>query len=1040
MKSFILSILISFVGFLSYAQTYELKGTVTDESGLPLPGVSIVVKNTVKGASTDFEGNFTISNIKKGEILVFSYIGYTTKETLVVNNNFMKVTLSEDTQSLEEVVVIGYGTQKVSKISGSISTVDKKSIEQLSPVRAEEALQGQAAGVNVISSGSPGSTPTVLIRGIPSYTGTDPLVVIDGVQQTLDDLNALNPGDIESLNVLKDAAMTAIYGVSGGNGVILVKTKSGKRNVKTTFSFDSYYSVQDVYRTINVLNASEYAGILNEASVAAGGGLIFNNISGLGQGTDWQNEVLVNAPIISNSISASGGSETTSYFLSAGYLGQDGVVGGGDKSYFNRANLTANFNTSITDKLTLLLNTSYANIKSSALSENNIGSVLSNALNFDPTVSPYDENGNFGISNTITQEIKNPLAQINDTYNEANTNKLFGKIEFQYDVLDNLKVTSRLGYIYTDVYSKNFTPLVYYGAGHNSSTANADLSPIVVGGYEDLLDDNGNQVYDINGDVVQTWVETATHSRVSESKTNYFSYTYELYGNYNFKIKEDHNFDAVFGIQISKNQGENVTANAQDIPFNSWAYADISAATGDAESQTSSSWQYINRNLSYFSRINYDYQGKYLLSFTGRLDGSTSFGKNNKFAFFPSGSLGWVVSNEDFFKSETLNYLKLRASYGTVGNDNINPQFSKISTFPKYTFDGNIVSGSTLQSIPNDNVTWENQIQSNFGVDLKLFDNKISITADYFEKTVNDLLFNPTLSLYLGTPEYPSANIGNTKSTGFDVSLTYNDSFSENFNISNNFSFTTSKNTVEQINNGDKFIWGSGYGIPYTNLTRFEEGFSPGYFYGYKTDGIFQNQNEVEAHAIQPGAQPGDIRYVDVNSDGVVNDDDRTKIGDPFADFTLGWNLAMDYKNFDFNVFTYASVGGDIFRAYERNLNFTNRFAETLDRWTEGTSNSEPRVTFIDSNNNRRPSDRYVEDGSFVKIKNIQVGYSLPESLYKTSGFSKIRIYAQIKNAYTFTKYSGYDPEISSGVLDTGIDRGSYPIPRIWSVGVNVKF
>ena len=1021
MKTYLFSILLGLASFYSIGQNLEISGVVTDTNGAPLPGVSIIVKNSSKGVSTDFEGNFLISNISKGETLVFSYLGFTSKEILINNSNPLNVVLIEDLQSLEEVVVIGYGTQKVSKISGSVSTVNKKSIEQLTPVRAEEALQGQAAGVNVISSGSPGSTPTVLIRGIPSYTGTDPLVVIDGVQQTLDDLNALNPGDIESLNVLKDAAITAIYGVSGGNGVIVVKTKSGKRNVKTTFSFDSYYSVQDVFRTINVLNASEYAGILNEASVAAGDGLIFNDISTFGQGTDWQNEVLVNAPIISNSISASGGSETTSYFLSAGYLGQDGVVGGGDKSYFNRANLTANFNTSITDKLTLLLNTSYANIKSSALSENNIGSVLSNALNFDPTVSPFDENGNFGISNTITQEIKNPLAQINDTYNEANTNKLFGKIEFQYDVLDNLKVTSRLGYIYTDVYSKNFVPLVYYGVGHNSTTANPDLSPIIT------VDEEG--------------VETATHNRVSESKTNYFSYTYELYGNYNFKIEEDHNFDAVLGIQISKNQGENVTANAQDIPFNSWEYADVSAATGDAESQTSGSWQYINRNLSYFSRINYDYQGKYLLSFTGRMDGSTSFGKNNKFAFFPSGSLGWVVSNEDFFNSETLSYLKLRASYGTVGNDNISPQFSKISTFPKYTFDGNIISGSTLQSIPNDNVTWENQIQTNFGFDLRLFDNKISLTADYFEKTVDDLLFNPTLSLYLGTPEYPSANIGKTKSTGFDVSLTYNDSFSENFNINNNFSFTTSKNTVEQINNGDKFIWGSGYGIPYTNLTRFEEGFSPGYFYGYKTDGIFQNQNEVEAHATQPGAQPGDIRYVDINGDGEVNDDDRTKIGDPFADFTLGWNLSMDYKNFDFNVFTYASIGGDIFRAYERNLNFTNRFGKTLDRWTgEGTSNSEPRVTFIDSNNNRRPSDRYVEDGSFVKIKNIQVGYSLPASFYETSGFSKIRIYAQIKNAYTFTKYSGYDPEISSGVLDTGIDRGSYPIPRIWSVGVNVKF
>jgi TonB-dependent starch-binding outer membrane protein SusC len=1020
MKSFLLSFFLCFVGIFGYSQNYEIKGIVVGTDGAPLPGVSIVVKNSTKGVSTDFDGNFTIANVQKGEILVFSYLGFTTKEIVLNDNIFLNVTLNEDMQSLEEVVIIGYGTQKVSKISGSVSSVSKKSIELLKPVRAEEALQGQAAGVNVISSGSPGSKPVVLIRGIPSYTGTDPLVVIDGVSQTLDDLNSLNPSDIESINVLKDAALSAIYGVKGGNGVIVVKTKSGKRNTKTTFSFDSYYGTQEVTKTIDVLNASQYVSILNEASAATGAGLVFPNID-QGFGTNWQKEVISNADIISHNFTASGGSENTSYFLSAGFLGQEGVVGGGNKSFFDRTNFTGNFNTSLTDKMTFILNTSYANIKNSGLSENNIGSVLSNALNFDPTVSPYDAEGNFGVSNTITQEIKNPLAQINDTYNKGNTNKLSGKLELQYDILKDFKITSRFGYTYTDVYSKNFSPLVFYGVGHNSTNAHADLSPIVT------TDGVG--------------VTTSTHNRVSESKTNYFSYTYELYGNYDFKISEDHTFQTVLGLSIGKNQGENVTANGQDIPFNSWEYADVSSATGDAASQTSGSWQYENRNLSYFTRINYDYKGKYLFSFTGRVDGSTSFGKNNKFAFFPSASIGWVVTEEDFFDSKTINFLKIRGSYGSVGNDNISPQFSRITTFPKYTFDGTIISGSALQSIPNDNVTWENQIQYNVGFDLKLLDSKISLTADYFQKTVDDLLFNPTLSLYLGTPVYPASNIGKTKSYGIDLSLGYHDTYGKDFNINTNVSFTTSTNKVEQINNGDKFIWGGGYGIPWTTLTRFEEGFSPGYFYGYKTNGIFQNQGEVNAHATQDGAQPGDIRFVDINGDGKVDAEDRTQIGDPFPKFTVGWNLSLDYKNFDFNVFTYASIGGDIFRAYERNLNYTNRFASTLGRWHgEGTSNTEPRVTFIDSNNNRRASDRYVEDGSFLKIKNIQLGYSLPESFYKKTGLTQVRFYAQVKNAFTFTKYSGYDPEISSGVLDTGIDRGSYPQPRIWSMGINVKF
>lgn len=1021
MKSKLLLFLFCCMGYLAHAQTFEVKGTVEDPFGTPLPGVSIIVKGSSKGTTTEFDGNFVLSDLQPGDILVFSYIGFATQEIAASQGADLNVILEEDLQELEEVVVIGYGTQQVSKISGAIATVNDEVIEQVQPVRPEEALQGQAAGVNVISGGSPGAKPTVLIRGIPSYTGTDPLVVIDGVTQTLDDLNALNSADIESMNVLKDAALTAIYGVSGGNGVIVIKTKSGRGQTKPTYSFDAYTGIQEVASTIQVLNATEYGAILNEASVNSGGEIIYPDISLLGKGTNWQDEVLVNAPISNFNLSVAGGGEATSYFISGGYLSQAGVVGGADKSYFDRANVTANFTTYLNDRLTFIANTSYANIKNSNLSENNIGSVLSNALNFDPTVTPYDEEGNFGISETITQEIVNPLAQIDNTYNRANTNKWFGKLELQYEVIDDLKLTSRFGYVYTDVYSKNFFPLVYYGTGHNATNANPDLSPIVT------VDEEGN--------------ETSTHNRVSESKTNYFNYTFELFGNYDFRIKDDHFFQTVLGLSVAKNTGDNITANAQDIPFNSWDYADVSAATGDAASQTSSSWQYEKRNMSYFARVNYDYKNKYLVSFTGRVDGSTSFGKNNKFGFFPSASIGWVLSNEDFFNSNTFDYLKFRASIGTVGNDNINPQFAKISTFPKYTYNGTIVSGSTLQSIPNDNVTWENQIQSNIGFDVRLWDNRISLTADYFEKVVDDLLFNPTLSLYLGTPEYPAANIGKTRSYGVDFTLAYNDTYGQDFNFNTSFNFTSAKNNVEEINNGDKFINGSGYGIPWTIITRFEEGYPPGYFFGYKTDGIFQNQSEVDGHAVQDGAQPGDIRYVDVNEDGVINDSDRTDIGNPFPDFTLGWNLGFDYKSIDFLVFTYASVGGDMYRAYERHLNYTNRFAATLDRWTgEGTSDTEPRVTFIDSNNNRRASDRYVEDGSFVRIKNVQFGYSLPESVFRKSSFTRVRFYAQIKNALTFTKYSGYDPEISSGVLDTGIDRGFYPQPRIWSLGVNVKF
>ena len=1026
MKKSFLNFFISFIVVCAGLQAQNISGLVTDsDDGEPLSGVNILVEDKNQGAVSDFDGNFTIENFQSGSTLVFSYLGYKTlnlkiSSTDLLNDNIL-ISMEKDLSELDEVIVIGYGSQKLSDISGAVSTVNADAIEASSPVRVEDALQGQASGINIISSGSPGSKPTVLIRGITSYAGNDPLVVIDGVSATIDDLNSLNPNDVKSVNVLKDAAMASIYGVKGGSGVIVITTKSGKRNTETSFSLNTSIGNQEVVRTIDVLNAYEYAAILNEASANAGEGIVFPNISDFGDGTNWQDEVLIEAPIVNHSITASGGSDNTSYYVSAGYTGQDGVVGGGEKSFFNRTNFTTNINTDLTDKTKLLLNTNYTNIKGKSLAENGITSVLSNALNFDPTVSPF-ENESFGISETITQEIINPLAQIDNTYNENKVNKIQGKIELQHELMNKFNITSRFGYTYVDIYGKAFIPFQFYGAGHNQTNANPDLSPIVA------VDSEGNV--------------TSTHNRVTESHTNYFNYTYELYGNYDFTINENHNFQTVAGFSIGENKGSNISATNEDIPFNSWDYADVSAATGNATQQTSGSWQYVSRNLSYFARVLYDFNEKYYASFTGRMDGSTSFGKNNKFGFFPSASIGWVVSKEDFFEDiPVLDYLKFRASYGTLGNDNISPQFSLISTFPSYVFNGSITPGSSLGSIPNDDVSWENQVQMNVGIDTRIFKDKVSFSVDYFKKTVDDLLFSPNLSLYLGTPSFPTTNIGSTESTGIDATISLNSSIGA-LAISSNLNFTTAENKVVSINNGDKYIWGAGYGIPYRSIVRFEEGFSPGYFFGYVTDGIFQTQDEVNNHATQNGAVPGDIRFVDVNGDGIVNDNDRTQIGDPFPDFTIGWNLNLDYKAFDLNIFTYASVGNDIYRAYERNLNYTNRFSSTLARWTgAGTSFDEPRVTFVDSNNNTRASNRYIEDGSYLRIKNIQLGYKFPNSLIDELGFDEVRAYFQVKNALTLTEYSGYDPEISvGGVLNTGIDYGTYPQPRIWSMGLNIKF
>ena len=998
------------------AQTGSLSGSVTDaNTNDALPGVNVIVKNTTNGTNTDFNGNFSLNDVKSGDVLVFSYIGYQTLEYTVSSSFNVSISLEEDVEALEEVVLLGYVSQKASNISGAVTTVDGESVAKLKPVRVEDALQGQA-GINVIASGAPGSKPTVLIRGISSYSGNDPLVIVDGINLTLDDMASLDPNNIESISVLKDASTTALYGVEGGNGVILITTKGGKRNQETQFSFDSSYGQQSVEKTIAVLNATEYAAILNEGSVASGGPVIFDNLLGLGSGTDWQKEVLrTDAPIIQNNFSARGGSESVSYYLATGYTSQEGILYGEDKSFFDRFNFTTNVDVDLTDKLTARVYNTYSNEKGSGL-----GDVLFNALNMSPTTPVYDANGNFGISNTITQEVKNPLAQISNSYNESNVNKITGKVELEYDVFKDFSITGRLGYNYVDIKDKSFSPLVYYGAGHNQTNALPDGSPIV-------------SVDPATGE------STQTHNRVNEGSVEYFRYNFEVLGNYSFSVNNEHNFSVFAGFSMTKNTGQGLYGSAVDVPFNSWKFADISSATGTQEFQTTSSWNSVGRKISFMTRAEYDYNEKYLASFTLRRDGSTSFGENNKFGYFPSASLGWVMSNEDFFESEAVNFFKVRASYGIVGNDNISPQFATISTFPKYTFGDNITAGSTLLAIPNLDVSWENQVQMNVGFDLRMFDSKVSLAFDYFEKSTEDLLFNPTLSLYLGTPVYPAANIGSTETTGIDINLGYSNDFSDNVSLNTNVSFTTADNMVTEIANGDKYIWGAGYGIPYKNLTQFREGESPGIFWGYKTNGIFQNQGEVDAHATQPNAQPGDIRFVDVDGNGVINADDRTKIGDPFADFTLGWNLNLNVYNFDLSVFTYGSFGNDVYRAYERNLNYTNKFARVLDRWTgEGTSNTEPRYAFVDGNNNTRASDRYVEDGSFIKIKNVQLGYNF--DLNESSAFDSVRLYLQGKNLLTITDYTGYDPEMSGGVLGSGIDRGNYPTPRIVSVGLNVKF
>ncbi|MBK8141091.1 MAG: TonB-dependent receptor [Chitinophagaceae bacterium] len=1031
-----LSILVGGLLHQVMGQNLPVSGNVTNKTtGEPLVGATVLVKGSTANTITDQKGNFSITVPQKGSVLVISYTGMKVIEYKVADNTTAVIIQLEEsaTTTLTDVVVVGYGTQKITKVSGAISTIKSADIEKLRPVRTEEALQGRASGVNVIQSGSPGSKPTVLVRGIPSFSGTDPVVIIDGVPQTLTDLNSINASDIESINVLKDAATTAIYGVKGGNGVIVVTTKSGRKNQKTEITIGSNYGVQEVINTIGVLNASEYGAIINEGSTVAGGNVIFPDLSVLGVGTDWQKEIFKRASLQSHTITARGGSEKMTYFLSGGYLDQGGIVGGDDKSKFKRGNLTANLIFDVAPKLKLILNTTGVILNSRGIQENSFNSVLGSALNFDPTVPKYNTVpntvGQYGFSNLLLSEIFNPLTKLENTYNKNVGSKLYGKFEMQYDVLKNLKLSSRFGYTKYDGNAKSFTPLIFYGPNNVDNSMNADGSAVV-----------------------------GKHNSVAHEKTSNFNYTWESFANYNFNVKDDHTFETVLGFSLAKVTGNAAGATRQDVPFNSWEFADFTAATGNNSATNTNAltgyyYQYFRRNLSYFSRINYDFQDKYLASFTARRDGSYAFGKDNKYANFFSGSLGWVVSNEDFFNSNFIDYLKIRGSYGSIGNENVNPQFVGIITGGPsygnppnsngYTFDNVFYPGSTVGSAANDALQWEKQLQANVGFDMTFFNRKFSLSADYFQKEVNGLLFTPSASLYLGTVPIPTANIGSTKSSGIDLSLSYNETIGRSFKLNSTVTFTTAKNEVTATNDDGtaKIPGGFYFNGQSQSVTVFEKGFTPGYFYGYKTDGLFQTFDEVAAGPAQSGAQPGDIRFVDMNKDGIINASDQTKIGDPFPDFTMGWNLNMEFKNFDFTAFTYASVGNDVYSAYERNANFSNKYRGVLARWTgPGTTNDarNPRYSFTDANSNIRVSDRYVEDGSFIKLKNIQLGYTFPASVTKKI-FSRLRIYAQVKNAFTLTKYTGYDPEIAGGILDTGIDRGAYPQARTYSFGLDIK-
>jgi TonB-linked SusC/RagA family outer membrane protein len=639
------------------------------------------------------------------------------------------------------------------------------------------------------------------------------------------------------------------------------------------------------------------------------------------------------------------------------------------------------------------------------LPENSNSSVLFNAINMAPTFTVYDENGNYTLAEGLGGEVINPLAQIDDTYDRGKVMKLSGNAGLSYNFLDHFTAQSNIQFNYSEVDSKSFNPIAYFGSGKNS---NVD------------------------------------RSSVFEGLNYYKDYTFDAFVKYENKINDIHNINVLLGTSVFKTTGEFTGATGFDIIDNSYANANLEQAS-DIENInrfTGRNATFDSRLLSYFARLQYDFKGKYLFSAVVRRDGSTKFGPKNRFGIFPSGSIGWVASDEDFLKNNTfINLLKVRASYGILGNDRI-PDYRYVSLLNgegTYIFNDIEYIGTASGGIANPEIRWEKQKTFDIGLDMRFWDNKIDVTTDYFKRRTEDLLVIPEVSGLLGTGGAPVVNGGTVENTGIEFAIGYADNFSENFKFSVKYNVTYIKNEVLFVDTNTGFLTGGGFGISQPAPSRMQAGFPMGYFYGYKTNGIFQTQAEINDSAVGDIIpEPGDIKYVDRNKDGAITDADRGNIGKPLPDATMGLNISLDYKNFDFSAYAFSSIGNDIVRNYERGQQLTNRTNSYLARWTgEGTSNSFPRVS-----NGATPnglfSDFYVEDGSFVRLQNVQLGYTFKVS--DNSRISKLRVYISGNNLLTLTKYKGFDPTASSGApLGGGIDQGFYPSAKTYLLGVNLK-
>ena len=1054
----------------------QVTGTVKDSAGEPVIGAAVVVEGTTNGTTVDLDGNFVLNAVPSDAVLVVSSIGYKTAH-VPVGGGSLNIILEEDSTMLEETVVVGYGVQKKSVVTAAISSITSEDLKSQSQTRVDNLLQGMTSGVVVTTpSGAPDAAGQVRVRGVGSINGSDPLYIIDGFAVS-GGIDYLNPNDIERIEVLKDAASGAVYGARAANGVILVTTKQGQKG-KTKVNYDFSYGWQNPWRKPSVLNATEYAIMMNEGYINSGSAPVYDNPYEFGEGTDWVGLIFNNnAPVMKHDLNISGGSDKLTYSTSFGYLSREGTIGGNyGRSNYDRFTVRQTLNSVLFDntadrswlnKMTFNTNVSYAHINSTGISNNSeFGSPLGSALGMSPLLDVYatpeeeeayktmypegyahivrDATGRAYtvVDGNVYNEQTHPLASLSLPGTKYDTDKFIVNGAAEINIWDNLKFRSSVGIDLAFWGNHGYTKQYFLSSkSYNYNTVASETT------------------YDKDGNATTT--EKINYAESAQQEMNRaLRWQVENVISYD-KTFGKHSVAAVLGQTAIRSTSSNVGANARGLmyPYDEWKIS-VNNTTGqqaDGNRNGWGSWNSIAYSLlSYFGRVSYNYDERYMAEATMRADASSNFGPSNKWGYFPSVSLGWNMKNEEFLKDVPwLSALKLRGSWGINGNDNIGSFRYAVymSTGNNYTF-GSGANGSETISIgakpnglANPNAKWEQSIQTDLGVDVGFLGNRVTFTADWYDKRTSGMLMAMQVPGYAGDSA-PIGNVGTMSNSGVELDLSYRDNYGDfSWNISANATYT--KNVLTELGDDATSLYGSSHKIG--QLTRGIVGLPFPYFYGHKSDGIFQNAEEVAAHVnkdgnlLQPNAQPGDVRFLDVDGDGDIDDDDRTYIGKGTPDWSFGLNVGFEWKGIDFNMLLQGVVGNQAFNVTRRtDLYYINLPKTILNRWTgEGTSNTQPRFMFDSPNNNYRSSDLWVEDASFLRARNVQLGYTLPQKWTQKVAVQRFRVYVQAENLFTLTKYSGCDPEVTGGngfSSDLGVDRGVYPQSRTFSVGVNLNF